>query len=135
MKRAALVVLIALAFSVSIFGTASAFVSSLTLDGKADLSASKTSVVVTGTIICSPDPAVTDDASISVVITQASGNVEVAGSGSTSVDCTGTVQTWSATVNVVTAPAFKHGPAVAIFSAFDTSGDSFPTQTQGLKIQ
>lgn len=135
MKRFGVLVAIVTMLFVATFGTTSAFITSLTLDSKADLSASKSSVVVTGTIICSPDMMTTEDADISVVVTQASGQVEVAGSGETTVDCSGTVQVWSATVNVVTGPAFKHGPAVAIFSAFDSSGDDFPTQTKGLKIQ
>jgi hypothetical protein len=46
--------------------TASAFTSSLTLDGEVNPSATRTAVVVTGAIICGPDGATTDDADISV---------------------------------------------------------------------
>ena len=52
MKRAAIVVFIALAVSVSMFGTASAQVANVTVESKGDLSDSKTAVTVNGTITC-----------------------------------------------------------------------------------
>jgi hypothetical protein len=131
MKRVVVLIGLVLALSLALYGTASASVSSLTLDTKADLAASKTAVVVSGTIVCSGG----DSVDVSVIITQSSGQVDAAGSGSATVTCSGTVQTWSATVQVVIGAAFKHGPATAIFSAFDnTDSTFFPTQTRGLKL-
>lgn len=131
MKRLMVLIGMVLTLSLALYGTATASVSSLTLNQKADLAASKTAVVVSGTIVC----AAGDSANISVVITQSSGQVDAAGSGDATVVCSGTVQSWSATVQVVIGAAFKHGPATAIFSAFDTTdGTFFSTQTRGIKL-
>ena len=115
-------------FSLALGGTASAAVSSLTLNSKATLSASKTSAVATGTIVC---PSGTE-ARVTVVITQTSGRTETAAQGTTEVTCTGQVQSWSVTSNVVIGSAFKAGPATALFNACDTT--CYPTQTKGIKL-
>lgn len=131
MKRFFFILGVALTLSLASIGTASASVSSLTLNAKADLSASQTSAVATGTIICTSG----DSVDVQVVIIQSSGKVDNAGAGDATVTCTGQVQTWAVVVNSVTAPTFKHGPANAILSAFDsTDNTSFPTQAQGIKL-
>ena len=105
--------------------------SSLTLDSKARLSASKTSAVATGTIVCTAG----NEVEVVVVITQTSGRTETAGQGRQTLTCTGAVQTWAVTTNVVIGTAFKPGPANALFAAFDrTSNDNHPTQTRGIKL-
>jgi hypothetical protein len=60
--------------AVGLSGTASASVSSLTLDSKAQLSASKTDAVATGTIVCTAG----DSVDISVVIPADLGEQEMA---------------------------------------------------------
>jgi hypothetical protein len=130
-KRTVLLTALVLVLSFAVHGTASASVSNLTLDAKAQLAASKISAVATGTVTCTAG----DDVSVSVVIVQASGKVNAAATGSASVTCTGTVQTVAVTTDVVVGAALKHGPAIAVFSASDnTDSTSFPTLTQDIKL-
>jgi hypothetical protein len=110
---------------------AHAFISGLTLDAKASLDATKTSVVATGTVVCSSG----DDVDVSVVIVQSSGKVNAAGTGFGTFTCTGTLQTYSVVVNLIVGTQFKNGPATALFGAFDSSGDSTMTFTQGVHLQ
>ncbi len=132
-KRMTLLVALVLTLTLALHGTASAAVSSLTLDAKARL-LSKTSAVATGTIVCP----LGNEATVRVVITQASGRTESAGQGETTITCTGAVKTWAVTTNVVIGTAFKSGPAIAIFNASDRGeygGDTYyPTQTQGITL-
>jgi hypothetical protein len=127
-KRALLLVALVLTLTLALHGTASAAVMSLTLAAKAQLSASKTSAVATGTIVC-PEGST---AKVTVVITQTSGRTETASQGTTEVTCTGAVQTWAVTSNVVIGAAFKAGPATALFNACDPT--CYPTQTKGIKL-
>ena len=131
MKRLISVVALVLVFSITLFGTASAAVNSISLDDRGDLSASKTAIVVSGTINCT----VGHDVNIQVIITQSSGKVDATGTGTVDIVCSGLIQTWSATVNVLIGEAFKKGPAIALFGAFDnTDGNNSQTFSQGIKI-
>lgn len=132
MKRLVVLTGMVLALGLAVPGTASASASSLTLDPKADLSAGKTSAVATGTIVCTAG----DEVLVEVEVLQSSGKLDAAGVGSATIFvCSGQVQTWAATVDVVVGAAFKHGPATALFLAVDTTdGAQTPTQTQGIKL-
>ena len=136
MKRAMLLVALVLTLTLALHGTASAAVSSLTLDAKARL-LGKTAAVATGTIVCP----LGNEARVNVVITQASGKTESAGQGfSGTFDCTGAVQPWAVIVNVVIGTGFKPGPAIALFAASDreslstSPSTTYPTQTQGITL-
>src|SRR5712691_711732 len=97
MKRLIVLASMALTLTVALSGTASASVSSLTLDSKAQLSATKTQAVATGTIVCNAG----DSVDISVIIQQSSGKVDAASTGDATVTCTGQVQAWAVTTSVV----------------------------------
>jgi hypothetical protein len=126
-----IVAFVAVVVAAGVFASgAGAFISNLTLDSQASLGATKTSVVATGTVICSSG----DDVDVSVVIIQSSGKVDAAGSGFGTFTCTGTLQTYSVVVNLIVGTQFKNGPATALFGAFDTSGDSTMTFTQGVHL-
>jgi hypothetical protein len=112
-------------------GTASASVSSLTLDSKAQLSSSKTSAVATGTIVCTAG----DSVDVTVAILQSSGKVSALSQGDATITCSGQVQAWAVTTNVITGSGLKDGPANAVSTAFDsTDGTSFPVQAQGIHL-
>ena len=130
MKRFALLAVLVAALSIGLAGTASAFVSSLNADAKADLSASKTEAVVTGTIVCTAG----DVVNVGAAIVQSSGKVDALAAGSTTITCTGGVQTFAVTTTVVLGSALKHGPAVVIVGAFDTTDSTFQELTQGIKL-
>ena len=110
---------------------AQAFISSLTLDSQASMSPTKTSVVATGTVICSSG----DDVDVVVAILQSSGKVDAVGQGFGTFTCTGTLQTYSVVVDLIAGTQFKNGPAIALFAASDTSGGSWPTTTQGIHLK
>jgi hypothetical protein len=131
--------------AVAIVGSALA-VSSLSLDDKATLSDSKTSVTATGTIVCP----VGFFATVNVTVVQSSGQADTHGFGSDDFTCSGQVQTWSVVVNVFIGEAYKSGPAIGLFSASSCTGDpsippddeddpvvctAFPASVQGIKIQ
>jgi hypothetical protein len=132
MKRLVVLTSTALVFGFALLGgTAWASVSSLTLDSKAQLSATKTQATATGTVVCTAG----DSVDITVVILQSSGQVDAASQGTATITCTGQVQAWAVTTDVVIGSSFKKGPATAIFAATDTTDNTFfPTQTQGLKL-
>lgn len=130
MKRLLLLFAIVATLGVASVSPALATVASITLDPKADLSDTKISVVATGTIVCDAGMSV----DITVIIIQSSGKTDSTGTGIGTEACTGQVQTWSATVNVLLGTGFKHGPAVALFGATTDDGESSATLSQGIKL-
>ena len=135
----------ALGFVALLFAGTALAVSSLTIDGKATLSDSKTSVVATGTIVCP----VGFFANVNVTVVQSSGQADTHGFGTDDFICSGQVQSWAVLVNVFIGEAYKPGPAIALFSANSCSGDPtippdpdedpifctfIPTSVEGIKI-
>lgn len=113
-------------------GPASASVFSITADTSVSLSATKTSVTVTGTIVCTAG----NEVNVVMNVLQNSGSVDTVSGGSAIITCTGQVQTWSATANVLIGSTHKKGPATLLFAGFDqTDGTSSQTVTQGVKIK
>jgi hypothetical protein len=130
MKRLLLLLALVVTLGIASFSPVSATVASVTLDPKADLSDSRISAVATGTIVCDAGMSV----DITVIIIQSSGKTDSTGTGTGTEICTGQVQTWSATVNVLLGAEFKHGPAVALFAATTEDGESSATLSQGIKL-
>jgi hypothetical protein len=132
MKRCFVLFALVMTVMLALTGTASASTSLLNLDSRAILSDTKTSGIATGSIVCTAG----NEVSISVVLLQSSGKVDTAAQGFQTLTCTGAVQTFAVTTDVVLGnPLLKKGPATTIFSASDsTDGTSFPTQVQGVKI-
>ena len=112
-------------------GTASASVASLTLDSKAQLSATKTQAAATGTIVCTAG----DSIDVTVAILQSSGKTSALAQGTATITCSGQVQAWAVTTSVIVGSSLKNGPANAVFTAFDsTDGTSFPVEAQGIHL-
>lgn len=137
---------LALGFVAMVFSGSASAVSSLTVDSKATLSDSKTSVVATGTIVCPTG----FFANVTVAVVQSSGQTDTHGFSSDDFICSGQVQSWSVVVNVFIGESYKNGPATALFSATSCSADpsippddeddeifctTMPTSVEGIKIQ
>jgi hypothetical protein len=132
MKRMLSVGSLAFALTLALVGPVSASVSSFTVDGTANLSASKIEATVTGTIVCS----VGDTFSVAADIFQNSGKTDTFGAGFTGdLICTGAVQSWSLTAPVLIGTSYKHGPASLIAAASDsTDSTDSGILTTGIKI-
>jgi Family of unknown function (DUF6299) len=76
-------------------GSASATVSSLTVNPKAQLSADRNVAAVSGTITCDPG----HSGFVNVNLTQTEGRVVIIENGAASVACTGAAQPWTVSVS------------------------------------
>ena len=133
MHRLGMLFAVVLTLTVLLGGSASAFVSTLQLDAKGSLAASKTAATVTGTIVCDAG----HEVELSIVVLQNSGKISSGAQSGPTITCTGHVQAWSATVDVVVGSAFKHGPATALFGATDITDEpdtAFPSQTRKIRL-
>ena len=133
MQRLVMIFGVVLTLTVLLTGTTSAFVSTLRLDSKGSLAASKTSATVTGTIVCDAG----HEVELQVIVLQNSGKVSSGAQSGPTITCSGRVQAWSATVDVVVGSAFKHGPATALFGATDTTdipATFFSSQTRKIQL-
>jgi hypothetical protein len=129
MKRAFLQCLVVLGLSLSMLGTASAQVFSVSLDSKASLSPTKTSGLATGTIFCTRGEVL----NINIVIFQTSGKINATGTGSRSIICGEGVQSWTVQFDLLDGTSFKHGPASALVRVVDSDND-VTLLTAGVKL-
>lgn len=131
MKRAKTLMALVLGLSLAPYATALASIDSLTADGKATLADSAVSAALTGTIVCT----IGDEVNINAVIVQDSGKIMAGAVGDATITCSGQLQHWALTANLLIGSKLKHGPSTVILNASDVSdATSFPTQVQRLKL-
>ena len=129
--RLFLVALIGAGAMVAGTSSASAAITSFSVNDKAALQLDGTVAVVTGFVQCSPG----DTVDISSTVIQTKGQLLVEGFGdSGSITCTGSLQPWSVAVQVAIGGAFKHGQASSLNQAFDTTDSTSENADQTLKL-
>lgn len=121
-----------LAASVTVTGSASAVVAAIDGDDTVILSDTKTSATASGTVVCTAG----NQVNIQVNVIQTSAGVDAVSLGSSDITCTGQVQTWSVTTNIVIGSRFKRGPATLGFAGFDlTDNTSSQSIFMGAKLK
>ena len=121
---------IAAALALGFVSTASASVTSFTVDD-ATISASKTEVTVSGTIVCTDG----DTASVTAYIFQSSGKVDAtAAAVGPDFVCTGTVQAWSVVLPVLIGTSLKPGPANWLAGASDSTDSTSIIDSGGIHL-
>jgi hypothetical protein len=109
--------------------SASAAITSFSVNEQATIQQDGSVVVVTGFIQCTNG----DSAVVDVSVLQAKGQIITDGFGDTTVACTGSLQAWSIPVPA-TIGSFKNGWASSVTSAFDTTDGTFTQVNQNLHL-
>jgi len=111
--------------------SASAAITSFTVNDRASVQVGGTVAVVSGFVNCDAG----DTVEVSSAVFQNKGQLVVQGFGNTaSFICTGNLQMWSVAVEVEIGEAFKHGQASSVSSAFDLTDGTFVSVDQNLKL-
>jgi hypothetical protein len=109
---------------------ASAEVTLFTVDS-GTLSADRTEVTLTGTIVCTNG----DSVSIIAYVDQTQGRVVVrSAGGTTNFGANGTVQTWIVTTSVQPDLKYKPGPAVAVSFIYTSGVNGFTSQRRDQRV-
>lgn len=122
----------ALVASALMVAPAHASVDSISAETSGKLSDTRISVVVTGTVVCSDG----NEVEVAANVVQTSGGTNTVAAGSTMIVCTGQVQTWSLSADILVGAAFKNGPATMLFAGFDvTDGTGSEIHVQPIKLK
>ena len=129
--RLLLVALIGALAMIAGTSSASAAITSFSVNDKASLQLNNTVAVVTGFVQCTAG----DTVDISSTVIQVKGQLLAEGFGdSGSITCTGSLQAWSVAVPVVIGGAFKHGQGSSLDTAFDSTDGTSQNADQNLKL-
>jgi hypothetical protein len=111
--------------------SASAAITSFTVNDKASVQLDGTVVVVSGFVQCDFG----DMINIGSSVFQNKGQLQIQGFGTIgTIACTGSRQMWSVPVQVFVGEAFKHGQASSVTSVFDFTDGTFISVDQNLKL-
>jgi hypothetical protein len=111
--------------------SASAAITSFSVNDKAALQLDGTVAVVTGFVQCTAG----DTVDISSTVIQTKGQLLAEAFGdSGSITCTGSLQAWTIAAQVVIGGAFKHGQASSLNTVFDSTDGTSENADQTLKL-